>query len=279
MSEVLRFMGVNKDTRTAGPGRRLEFFTKGCIRGVIAPCFGCFNEETWTFEGQFRASTVNEIVEICERDAWNRQVTFCGGEPILQARALTKVAKRLKEIDPTFHFVMYTAYKLDTLMKYGLKFTWLPKHGEGMKQALMDYSRHYSVEYESDDSDVIKKISFTILEADDVRNLMKYIDLIVDGDYQHDKRLTTSQYMHEGWFVGSANQRVIFGPASVKIGELKYLHADKYNEQRQNAKQCKCCGHEMHRGVYVTKEEQFCSHLCMTRYDKRKEEVKLLGGV
>jgi organic radical activating enzyme len=267
MKELLRFMGVNKDTRTAGPGRRLEFFTKGCIRGVINPCFGCFNESTWTFDGLSRETTVDELVEVCLRDAWNRQVTFCGGEPILQARALAKVAKRLKEIDPTFHFVMYTAYKLDALMKYGLKFTWVPKHGEGMQTALNDYCHSYR------DLDSGNR-QYTILTAEDVQELMKYVDLIVDGDYQQDKRLTSDKYMHEGWFVGSSNQRVIFAPASVKTGELLYLHADQYNEQRLSSRHCKCCGHELAKNPAL-----FCNSTCAGRYSERKKEVAKTGGI
>lgn len=266
MSHILRFMGVNKDTTTAGPGKRLEFFTKGCIRGVINPCQGCFNESTWTFQGLSRETTVDELVQICDEQAWNRQVTFCGGEPILQAKALAEVAKRLKEIDPTFHFVMYTAYKLDTLMKYGLKFTWTPKYEKAMGRHLYDYAttlEHLDTE----------RTEFTILTPEDVQELMKYIDIIVDGDYQADKRLTTSQYMHEGWFVGSANQRVIFAPASSKIGELLYLPADEYNKQRLSAKQCKCCGETIHDSI------EFCTHLCKKRYRARREELLARGGI
>lgn len=263
---TLRFMGVNKDTTTAGPGKRLEFFTKGCIRGVIAPCQGCFNELTWTFEGKFRGMTVDEVVEICDQTAWNRQVTFCGGEPILQARLLTQVAKQLKDIDSTFNFVMYTAYKLDTLMKYGLKFTWLPKHGEGMLTALNDYSSSY--EDLGDDKRV-----YTILTPEDVKELMEYIDIIVDGDYQMDKRLTHDKYMHEGWFVGSSNQRVIFGPVSARTNQLHFLHADEYNSQRQIINSCKCCGQE------VSVSQLFCNKVCAERYSLRKKEMAFLGGV
>ncbi|HDX9674126.1 TPA: 4Fe-4S cluster-binding domain-containing protein [Bacillus cereus] len=263
MNNILRFIGVNRDTRTAGPGKRLEFFTKGCIRGVIAPCQGCFNESTWTFEGHYREMTVAEVVDVCHETAWNRQVTFCGGEPILQAKSIAQVAKRLKELDHTFHFVMYTAYKLDTLMKYGLKFTWLPKHGEGMKQALIKYCSGYMP--------WPNKIEFTILTPEDVKELMKYIDLIVDGDYQYDKRLTKATYMHEGWFIGSANQRVINCRKTLEEDNLSYWPADEYNEYMHSVVvPCKCCGHHTRRG--------FCSDLCQKRFSAREEELKLLGG-
>ncbi|MED3627937.1 4Fe-4S cluster-binding domain-containing protein [Bacillus subtilis] len=271
MTDFIRFIGVNKDTTTAGPGKRLEFFTKGCIRGVVSPCFGCFNESTWTFEGLSRTLTVDEVVQICDRDAWNRQVTFCGGEPILQAKALAKVAKQLKGIDPDFHFVMYTAYKLDTLMKYGLKFTWVKeKHGTAMRDALLDYAADAEgIKFDESKGEAVVS-EFTILTPEDVQEVMKYIDLIVDGDYQQEKRLTTSEYMHDGWFIGSANQRVIFGPETVKSGTLKYIAADEYNKQRANNAHCKCCG------KMVDDTQNFCRNACLARYEERKQLKKIL---
>jgi hypothetical protein len=280
MTHQLRFMGINRDTETAGPGKRLEFFTKGCIRGVISPCFGCFNESTWTFAGDYREMNTQEIIDICKETSWNRQVTFCGGEPILQAKALAKVAKNLKKIDPTFHFVMYTAYKLDTLMKYGLKFTWLPKYGNEMRESLIQYCESFHVTYKNEEEGFLsinpndmKKVEFTILSPESVQEVMKHIDLIVDGDYQHKKRLTDSKYMHDGWFVGSSNQRVIFGPASVNTGELKFLQADEYNKQRSENNHCRCCGHDLIPAAL------FCNSKCAKRYSDRKKEMVLMGGV
>ncbi len=275
---ALRFIGVSKDTTTAGPGKRLEFFTKGCIRGVVSPCDGCFNQSTWTFEGKYRGLTEEEVIEICLNDAWNRQVTFCGGEPILQGKKLSKIAKKLKEIDPSFHFVMYTSYKLDSLMRYGLNFTWVKeKHGLSMYEALLDYSSSAEVIEVNEAEAASTKVKFNILTQDEIYELMTYIDLIVDGDYQQDKRLTTEQYMHEGWFIGSSNQRVIFGPETIEscdtsIGEMRYIGAKEYNEQRQSSNHCKCCGHGIESGY-------FCNDICNDRYDKRKKEMALIGGV
>ncbi|MCD7911047.1 4Fe-4S cluster-binding domain-containing protein [Bacillus velezensis] len=268
MTDLIRFIGVNKDTTTAGPGKRLEFFTKGCIRGVISPCFGCFNESTWTFEGLSRSLSIKEVIEICNRDAWNRQVTFCGGEPILQGKALAEVAKQLKEIDSDFHFVMYTAYKIDTLMKYGLHFTWVKKkHGDAMHHHLCDYaSDAQPLEY--DENYNPSKVKFTILSPRDVSEIMKHIDMIVDGDYQQNKRLTTDQYMHDGWFIGSSNQRVIYGPETIESGELRYISADDYNQQRAGQINCKCCG-KIIEGINDT-----CGVRCLSRYQKRMTFMK-----
>jgi organic radical activating enzyme len=271
MNKTLRFAGINKDTTTAGPGKRLEFFTKGCIRGVISPCIGCFNEATWTFEGKSRQLTINEVVDICVEDAWNRQVTFCGGEPILQARALAQVAKRLKIVDPTFHFVMYTAYKLDTLMKYGLKFTWVPKYGLAMLNHLQNYADSPVGDF--DEENMPDKVEFTILSPEDVKELMNYIDIIVDGDYQQDKRLTTEKYMHDGWFIGSSNQRVVCCKKTIENGRFEYIDAFTYNELRGMNPNCKCCGKTSRKLI-----QGFCGDLCKDRYEIRKHEMSLIEG-
>lgn len=253
-------MGLNRDTKTAGPGTRLEYFTKGCIRGVINPCFGCFNESTWTFEGAKKQMETDDLVKHALEFSWNRLVTFCGGEPILQAKAIAKVAKQLKEADPSFHFVMYTAYKLDTLMKYGLKFTWVPKYGEAMRNSLMSYSASNDIYCHMEGEAIIEeKVEFTILSAEDIKELMKYIDIIVDGDYQYKKRLTKEQYMHEGWFIGSSNQRVIDAPASVLQNTLIYQDAESYNTFLAKDPYCKACMNET--------EDEFCSSTCNKKWD------------
>lgn len=288
---TLDLIGVTKDAKTAGPGKRFELFTKGCIRGVVSPCKGCFNEETWTFEGDRRTFKINELTDIIERDAWNRQVTFCGGEPMLQAIALTALAKELRERDPRFHIVMYTAYKLDTLLKYGLKYTWTPKRGEGMLKILEKHSRSFYAEYPTsstgnylvpDNNEALLKVEFTILTPQDVVRLMEQVNLIVDGDFQIDKRMTTDKYMHDGWFVGSTNQRVIYTQSTIAFwdyqnGEMNCMSAQEYNDFLQSFKQCKCCGH------YNPRVSDFCSSACEIWYFDRidflnKEGIKVKEG-
>lgn len=278
MSNVLRFIGINKDARTAGPGRRLELFTKGCIRGVVSPCKHCFNEATWTFEGKFKEYKVKDLVEMIARDSWNRQVTFCGGEPMLQARNIMKVAKKLKKIDPTFHIIMYTMYKLDVLLEHGLSFTWYKdRHGDAMFDHLLGYSRGYSIiRIAADDkkeksfidltmSDLKPTIvKFQILSKEDVRKLLKYIDIIVDGEYKHELRMTTHETMHDGGFIGSSNQRVIFCKDTLLSNKLIYMQADDYMASYGRFNHCKTCGH------IVNRSSDFCNDICEERFRRRK---------
>ena len=269
MVDFMRFIGVTKNALTAGPGKRLELFTKGCIRGVVSPCEGCFNQTTWTFEGKYRKLTINEIIEIIDRDAWNRQVTFCGGEPILQGRAIGKVAKELKKKDPTFHNVMYTMYKLDVLMKHGLNFYWSKeRHQDAMLEQLKDYSSSYEIKKTDVEGNPLL-VKFEILTPDDILELMRHIDIIVDGEYKHEQRLTIAKYMHDGGFIGSANQRVIFASDTMmnQNGEnqIIYKYADEYMNEFNSSDHCKACG-------VSTQTENYCSSLCKERYKKHLEE-------
>jgi organic radical activating enzyme len=271
----MRFIGVTKDATTAGPGKRLELFLKGCIRGVISPCEGCFNPTTWEFGGSFYPMTTDEVVAMIDRDAWNRQVTFCGGEPLLQTKNLIKVCKQLKEIDPSFHIVIYTAYKVDTLMKHGLEFTWVEcKHSYEMQQLLLAYSQA-GFEFKSLQENH-RTLLIKLFSAEEIKELMQYVDIIVDGDYQADKRLPTERYMNEGMFVGSWNQRVIQAKESAEKGKLVYVHADEYQHDRlllaEGGHVCTSCGHELMKETV----EGFCDEICQYRYEKRQAETAFL---
>jgi organic radical activating enzyme len=263
----MRFIGVTKDATTAGPGKRLELFLKGCIRGIVNPCEGCFNPTTWEFGGARKEMSVDEVVVMIQRDAWNKQVTFCGGEPLLQTRNLIKVCKKLKEIDPKFHIIIYTAYIMENLLNNGIHFHLRPQDGEDVREALLSYS----TEWREWDGDLR---SFAIATPGQIRELMQYIDIIVDGDYQHDKRIPTEKYMNDGMFVGSSNQRVIDTQASLKYEpKLVFEYADEYTEDLQNRHNCKACGHKIkdHR-------KKYCDDDCKKAYHKRNKEMKVFGG-
>ena len=130
----------------------------------------------------------------------------------------------------------------------------------------------------------MNKVGFDILSPQDVLELLRNVDLIVDGDYQQDKRLTTDTFMHEGWFIGSSNQRVIYCDETAKMNEqlkgcLSFVHADEYNEMMQSRSSCKSCGHS-----HGTVGQEFCSVKCMDRYRERiaflnNEGIKVKEGV
>jgi organic radical activating enzyme len=255
----MRFIGVTKDATTAGPGKRLELFLKGCIRGIVNPCQGCFNPTTWEFSGDRKRMHVDDVVDMINRDAWNRQVTFCGGEPLLQTRNLIHVCRALKEMDPRIHIIVYTAYTLENLLEKGIIYRIRPVDGPEVKETLESYA---------DDRTSLTGM-IQVVTPEQIRELMKYIDLLVDGDYQADKRLPTETYMNEGMFIGSSNQRVIDTQETLRMDpKLIYLNADIWNFKFQQEKHCKCCGHPIRNRAFT-----YCDSVCRKAYHKRNKET------
>lgn len=263
--EQMRFIGVTKDATTAGPGKRLELFLKGCIRGIVNPCEGCFNPTTWEFGGMRRDMHIEDVTDMIARDAWNNQITFCGGEPLLQTRNLIKVCRELKRRNPRIHIVIYTAYVLENLLNNGIRYAYRPQDAPEVRETLDAYSR-----WKQGPEDRVKIIA----KPYEIRELLGVIDLLVDGDYQSQHRIPTEKYMNEGMFVGSSNQRVIDTKMTLQRDpQFVYKHADEWMEDHLKEKHCACCGHP------VARSRKFCDDVCRAAYHKRKKAMAKLGGM
>lgn len=90
---------AEKESLIDGPGLRTVVFFQGCTRA----CKDCHNPMTWLLATGERYS-VKELAEILKKKAKNKKITFSGGEPLLQVKAITELAKELKEYD----LCMYT---------------------------------------------------------------------------------------------------------------------------------------------------------------------------
>ena len=80
-----------------GPGLRLVVFLQGCN----FRCLYCANPDTIDLCGEAKETDLEHIVEqaVSEKPFFGKRggVTFSGGEPTLQAKALIPLVKRLKE--------------------------------------------------------------------------------------------------------------------------------------------------------------------------------------
>lgn len=78
---------LERDNIVNGDGLRAVVWTQGCPNH----CPGCQNPETWDYE----AGMLFPIDEICAKLAQFKGqagLTFCGGEPFVQAKACKKIA-------------------------------------------------------------------------------------------------------------------------------------------------------------------------------------------
>ncbi|MDR1168569.1 MAG: radical SAM protein [Heliobacteriaceae bacterium] len=87
----LRIFKTLSRTRAEGPGERFCIWVQGCSRH----CPGCRAQETWTHNSG-EIISVSELFEKIKYQKTIEGVTFLGGEPFEQAKALALLAKKVK---------------------------------------------------------------------------------------------------------------------------------------------------------------------------------------
>lgn len=81
---------LEHDSIVNGPGLRAVLWTQGCRQA----CPGCQNPETWTEDPSVGATvTIEKVKEELRKLKGQSGITFCGGEPMLQCKALLEIAK------------------------------------------------------------------------------------------------------------------------------------------------------------------------------------------
>ncbi len=86
---TLRVLDIVGGTSVDGPGLRTSVYFAGCSHH----CPGCHNPQSWDENGGTEM-TVDEIVAAVDDNDFN--VTFSGGDPLLQADGVAELARRLK---------------------------------------------------------------------------------------------------------------------------------------------------------------------------------------
>jgi len=106
----IRISGTISESIVDGPGFRYTVFVQGCPHN----CPGCHNPQTHDFNGGKVVDT-DELFRECVDDPLNRGVTFSGGEPFSQAKALYELGKRFKE--RSYNLWCYTGWTIEELWK------------------------------------------------------------------------------------------------------------------------------------------------------------------
>lgn len=184
--EGLRLFDINWRTDTAGPSpnnnERIEVFLLGCDKAINGnPCQGCFNSVTWNKDKAEWSWDPIELADMINEgcDPNNKYITIGGGEPTDQIDNLIPFTKRLKEHG--FHIMMYTWRKLE-------------------------YLRHAPVYTLTDDQ---RKHIDTYAIKNQFKNLLNYLDIVVDGEFKQEECLY-QQDLGDGMLssIGSGNQKI-----------------------------------------------------------------------
>ena len=108
----IRLSGVVKESIVDGPGIRYVIFTQGCPHH----CKGCHNPETWN-EKSGKLKEIAEIYQEIKANPLVTGVTLSGGEPMIKAKELYSLIKKLKE--ENYHIMIYTGYLFEYLIENG----------------------------------------------------------------------------------------------------------------------------------------------------------------
>ena len=146
------------------------------VSGCTHHCKGCFNPESWDFKAgnTFTEDTINEVLEAIKPD-YIKGFSLLGGEP-LEPQNQSALVPLLKRIKELKPDINIWCYT-----------------GYLFDKQIMDV--------------MAKKYDFT-------REILKYIDVIVDGEYheeEHDLSIV---------FRGSRNQRIIDVQKSLEYGKI-----------------------------------------------------------
>ena len=104
----MKVMNIIHDSVVDGEGLRTVIFFAGCPHF----CKGCHNPKSWNIRNGTEM-TVEEVVEEVASNSLT-DVTLSGGDPFFQARDVSQVAKRLKELKKNIW--AYTGYTLEQLL-------------------------------------------------------------------------------------------------------------------------------------------------------------------
>ena len=108
----MRYNTIRKMDISNGPGVRVSIFMQGCS----FHCKGCFNEDTWDFNGgeEFNDEVINRVLELSSAD-YIVGLSILGGEPMhpKNIEGTTKLAKAFKEKYPKKNIWVWSGYLFD----------------------------------------------------------------------------------------------------------------------------------------------------------------------
>lgn len=95
-----------------GPGCRYVVWTQGCMRR----CKGCLTPESQPLDGGVEISVSDLAADIVLNTAIDG-ITISGGEPMLQAEALTAMLRMVRQHRPELSVIVYTGATFEALQE------------------------------------------------------------------------------------------------------------------------------------------------------------------
>lgn len=118
----MRYADIKPNDSVNGEGVCVSLFVQGCNNF----CEGCFNKETWDFNGgkPFGGRELQYIKRLLTANGIKRNFSVLGGEPLHSnnIKEVTTIINEIKTFDNSIKVYVWTGYLYeDLLKKYGEK--------------------------------------------------------------------------------------------------------------------------------------------------------------
>lgn len=178
----MRYAQIRSMDISNGEGVGVSLFVQGCP----FHCFGCFNSETWNFDGgkEWTEETEDKFMKLIDRP-YIKRISFLGGEPLAEQN-LDDILSLIKEIRiscPEKTIWLYTGYNFDLLKS--------------------EYNEYKYTPFATNANEWLTRWE-----------IITNIDVLVDGEYIDEQKDLTLK------FRGSKNQRVINVKETLKQGKV-----------------------------------------------------------
>lgn len=111
----MRYNKIREMDISDGEGVRVSLFVQGCE----FHCKGCFNPETWNFEGgkEFTTETLDTLLRLCDKK-YIKGLSILGGEPMHpnNRETVVDIMRAFKYKFPDKDIWMWTGYTLENLL-------------------------------------------------------------------------------------------------------------------------------------------------------------------
>lgn len=184
-----RYAGIEYDDIANGIGLGAVFFTQGCPH----QCPECQNPQTWSKDGgkEFTNAVLDQLFQYYENIPYARRLTMSGGDPLANPELTYYIVSKFKELYPDKTVWLYTGYKIEHLDDKGVILA---------TTTIINGKRFKCVD--------------TVPFGDVIYKIIKMCDVVVDGQFEIDKRDITLQFM------GSSNQRIIDVKETLKENQI-----------------------------------------------------------
>ena len=111
---MIRLSGpLERDNIVNGDGLRAVLWTQSCPNH----CPGCQNPETWDYESGM-VIPISEVLEKLSQFKGQAGLTFCGGEPFVQAKACKQIADYVRK-ELGWNVWSFSGFTYETIKEYG----------------------------------------------------------------------------------------------------------------------------------------------------------------